>query len=329
MKFLLSCFLYLLSLAAFSQDSMRHFIYFGFDREKINDPLFLHCNKASGAQLMYWWKFLEPEKDKYDFSIIEKDLAFLQAHGKKLFVQLTDVTFSERWNCLPRYLLTDTVYHGGGFLQYEYEDGDPDPRKGGWTARRWDPAVRERFQKLIRELGKAFDGKIAGINLDETSAGIGRGSLHPAGYSPEAYRDGILSTMKALKEAFPKSDCIQYANFMPGGYNPGGDTSLLRSVYTFARENHIGIGGPDILVYKPGQMRNSYGLIRESAGLVVTGVAVQDGNYDHINPRTGKKVTTQEIYEFARDYLKLNYIFWCIEEPHYSQEVIPFLEQLH
>jgi hypothetical protein len=318
----------LISLSGSSQDNIRHFIYFGFDRENISDSLFLHCPKASGAQLMYWWKFLEPEKDRYDFSIIENDLAYLLAHGKQLFIQLNDVTFNEKRNALPRYLLNDTTYHGGGFVQYEYEEGNPRPRKGGWTARRWDPAVRERFQKLIQALGKAFDGRIAGINLDETAVGIGRGSLFPAGYTAEGYRNGILDNMNALKKAFQKSDCIQYANFMPGGYIPGGDESLLRSVYEFAWNNHIGIGGPDILVYKPGQMRNSYGLIRESAGRTTTGVAVQDGNYDHINPKTGKKVTVEEIYVFAKDYLELHYIFWCNEEPHYSNELIPFLQKL-
>jgi hypothetical protein len=61
---------------------------------------------------------------------------------------------------------------------------------------------------------------------------------------------------------------------------------------------------------------------------VPTGVAVQDGNYDHINPKTGRQVTIREIYEFARDYLKLKYIFWCIEEPYFSRDVIPFLNQL-
>jgi len=34
-------------------------------------------------------------------------------------------------------------------------------------------------------------------------------------------------------------------------------------------------------------MNNSYGFIDESGGVIPTGVAVQDGNYEHINPKTG------------------------------------------
>ena len=77
--------------------------------------------------------------------------------------------------------------------------------------------------------------------------------------------------------------------------------------------------------YKKGQMRNSYGLIRESYGKVVSGVAVQDGAKDYINPNTNKLVTPAEIYQFAKDYLGLNYIFWGSEEPFLKDQVAPFL----
>ena len=328
MKFYISLLLLIFSQLVYPQNVIHHFIYFGADREKIIDPLFLNCKNAAGAQIRYSWKMLEPKKDEYDFGMIKKDLSFLKAHGKGLFIQLNDATFDSNRIAIPKYLLEDSVYHGGVSLQYEFIGKEQRPAKAGWTARRWDPAVRERFQKLFNALGKEFDGKIAGINLQETALGIGEGPLRPKGFSFEIYRDGVLNNMLALKKAFPKSDVIQYANFIPGGYQPGGNPELLKSVYEFAKKNNIGVGGPDVLVYKKGQMNNSYGLIREAAGIVPTGVAVQDGNYDHINPKTGKQVTVNEIYEFARDYLKLKYIFWCTEEPYYSRDVIPFLSQL-
>ncbi|MGJ7094251.1 hypothetical protein [Vibrio hannami] len=43
---------------------------------------------------MYPWALLEPKKGQYDFSIIEEDYQYLKAHGKRLFVQLQDATFS-------------------------------------------------------------------------------------------------------------------------------------------------------------------------------------------------------------------------------------------
>jgi hypothetical protein len=55
-----------------------------------------------GAQLAYSWRKLEPGKDEYDFSLIREDLSFLSSKGKKLFVQIQDVSFSEKWIHVPR-----------------------------------------------------------------------------------------------------------------------------------------------------------------------------------------------------------------------------------
>ena len=145
---------------------------------------------------------LEPQKDQYDFSLIREDLGFLKSKGKKLFVQLQDVTFSDT------------------------------------------------------------------------------GRLFPKGFTFEIYRDAIITNMKALKRAFPKSVALQYANFMPGEWLPADDKGYLRAVYKAAKELNVGVGGPDLLPYRPGQRNHSYPLIQASAGIVPTGVAVQDGNYE-------------------------------------------------
>jgi hypothetical protein len=58
------------------------------------------------------------------------------------------------------------------------------------------------------------------------------------------------------------------------------------------------------------------------AGIVPTGVAVQEGNYSVLNPQTNQPVTVPEILDFAQNYLLLTYIFWCREEPYYSQKVL-------
>ena len=72
-------------------------------------------------------------------------------------------------------------------------------------------------------------------------------------------------------------------------------------------------------------MSHSYPLLKAYAAHVPTGIAVQDGNYEHINPKTGKPVTIDELFTFASDYLQVQYIFWGTQEPYYSQQVIPFL----
>ena len=311
--------------------SIHHYVFFGQDREKLaTASTFLETKSLEGAQVVYSWRQLEPEKDAYDFGMIRKDLAFLTSRGKRLFIQLQDVTFSESRINVPLYLLRDPIYNGGAARQYEYEgDDEGNAKVVGWMARRWDPAVQERFHKLLFALGKEFDGRIEGINFAESSVGVGTsGRLFPKGFSFEIYRDAIITNMKALKRAFPRSVAMQYGNFMPGEWRPTEDKGYLRAVYEAAKESNVAMGGPDLLPYRPGQLGTSYPLIREVAGIVPTGIAVQDGNFADVNPETGKRVQISELIRFATEYLKVDYVFWGTEEPYYSTEVIPFFRRV-
>ena len=308
---------------------LHHYVFFGMDREKIKDAKsFLETPAFEGAQVSYSWNQLEQGKDNYDFSMIREDLAFLTSHHKKLWIQIQDVSFGEKYIFVPRYLLRDPQYNGGADRQYQYKQGDEEhATRAGWMARRWDPAVQERFQKLLFALGKEFDGRIEGINLAETSCEVGEtGRLFPKGFTFEIYRDAIISNLTALKRAFPKSIALQYANFMPGEW--ASSKGYLGAVYKGAQEAKVGVGGPDLLPYKPAQMNNSYRLIKDAAGIVPIGIAVQDGNYEHINPHTKKRVTIAELIAFAADYLKVDYIFWCTQEPYFANEVVPFMQSV-
>lgn len=88
------------------------------------------------------------------------------------------------------------------------------------------------------------------------------------------------------------------------------------------------MGGPDLRPFRPGQLKSSYPLIREAAGIVPIGIAVQDGNYEDLNPKTEKRITIAELNKFAKEYLKVDYIFWCTQEPYYSEDLIPFLRRV-
>lgn len=320
----------ILSATPITTKPLHHFVYFAMDREKIQTTKsFLDTKAFEGAQVAYFWRQLETGKDEYDFRLIREDLAFLQRHGKKLWVQVQDVSFSERWVPVPNYLIKDPKYHGGANRQYEYKENDVNATAAGWAARRWDPAVQERFHKLLFALAKEFDGKIEGVNFAESSVDFGEtGRLYPEGFTPQVYRDALVTNLKALRRAFSKSIVLQYANFMPGEWRPSDDKGYLRVLYQAARESKVGVGGPDLFPYKPGQMRSSYELIREVAGDVPVGVAVQDGNYEYVNPKTGKRVTIAEQIEFATGYLNADYIFWCIEEPYFSNDVIAFMQKI-
>lgn len=311
-----------------SAKPIRHYVFFGMDRESIPKAKgFLETSAFEGAQVTYSWRQLEQGKDNYEFSLIREDLAFMQAHGKKLWILITDVAFSDRWKMVPEYILKDPQYRGGVVRQYKYPNGDESRAVPvGWIARRWDPAVQDRFQKLLVALGKEFDGRIVGINLEETAADFGdSGKLYPEGFTPELYASAIIANMKVLKRAFPKSIALVFANFMPGEWRPVKDEGYLRGVYQAARELKVGVGGPDLFPHKPGQMGSSYSLIRGVAGKVPVGIAVQDGNYAYVNPKTGKRITIAEQIEFARKYLRVDFVFWCTEEPYFSDDLVAFM----
>ena len=307
---------------------IHHYVFFSMDREKIKDAKsFLETPAFEGAQVSYSWNQLEQGKDEYDFSLIREDLAFLTSKHKKLWIQLMDVSFSDKHTLVPPYLLRDPQYNGGADHQYNYKDGDEEhATTAGWMARRWDPAVRERFQKLFFALGKEFDGRIEGINLPETACEVGlTGKLFPKGFSFELYRDGIIANLQVLKRAFPKSIVVQYANFMPGEWR--NSKGYMEAVYKAAQDLKVGVGGPDLFPYKPSQMNNSYHFIRDAAAIVPAGIAFQDGNQEYINPKTGKRLTIPEAIDFAQNYLRVDYIFWCTEEPYFSNELVPYMRK--
>ena len=322
----LTLLLVMLCCSSVTAKPLHHFVFFGMDREKIDNNLFLETTAFEGAQVAYSWRQLEPSRDEYDFSLIRQDLSFLSSRKKKLWIQIQDVSFTDKYTFVPDYLREDPRYNGGCDHQYKLDNDDEEhATTAGYTARRWDPAVQERFHKLLMALGKEFDGRIEGINLAESSISVGEtGRLFPKGFTFELYRDGIITNLRALKRAFPKSIALQYANFMPGEW--ANSKGYLAAVYKAARDAKVGVGGPDLFPYKPGQMKNSYVHIRASADIIPVGIAVQDGNYEHINPKTHKRVTVPDLISFATDYLKADYIFWCTEEPYFTNEVVPFFK---
>ena len=61
------------------KDSIQHFVYFARDRELIKGHPFLSHSMFKGAQIMYSWRELEPEKGKYNFSILKQCVECMHA----------------------------------------------------------------------------------------------------------------------------------------------------------------------------------------------------------------------------------------------------------
>jgi hypothetical protein len=304
----------------------RNYVFFRRDHDRISDTSFLNNPTLVGAQLTYTWRELEPTRDHYAFGGIRERLAFLRARDKRLFLQLQDVSFGETV-LTPDYLQSDSTYHGG--IARKYEAGaDGVARFDGWVARRWDPAVRARFARLLTALAREFDGRIEGIVLAETSIGFDDPAQQPLGYSPDAYAAGIRDNLSAARAAFTKSCVVLYANFMPGETLPDEDRGFLRGVHAHAAAIGAGVGGPDVLPYRPFQRSHSLALIAQRPPGVHAAMAVQDGNLADRNRSTGERITVAELYEFAATRLRLNYLFWGTEEPYYTSDVLPFLRAL-
>jgi hypothetical protein len=300
-------------------DSIKHFVWFARDRKLIHNHTFLTIKRFTGAQIMYSWNQLEPEKGKYDFSIIREDYEYLHSHGKKLFIQFQDATFNPKYAGIPKYLMTEE-YDRGSVQQYNEND-----KAEGWVAKRWNRKVQERFALIMEALGKEFYGRIEGINLQESAIGV-NSEIDPT-FSPEHYLESLKINMVALKKAFPHSTTIQYANFMPGEWLPGDDKGYLRSVYHFGQEIGVGLGGPDLMVKQKGQLNHTIAMMHEEKFTVPLGIAIQDGNY---TGETGTNTIVKEreyivplLHAFAKDFLKVSYMFWSYQEPYFSEDVVP------
>ena len=304
-----------------------NFVFYGSEREMMKSDKMLDNEFFSGAQISYFWKQLETAPDEYDFSAIREDIKFLAGKGKRLWIQVQDVTFSSERTPAPRYLQADPKYHGGVSQQYDSpSDDDTKAVPEGWVVRRWDPSVQERLHKLYAALGKAFDGKVAGINLAETSLTFGStGKLYPPGFTPAIYRDSVIANMRSLKKAFPHTTVMQYANFMPSEWKPADNKGYLDAVYDIAAKEGIAVGGPDLLPFRKGQLGHSYPLLKKASAKTKTGIAVQDGNYNEPDPKSGQAPTISELVEFATESLGVSYMFWCTEQPFYSRDLAAYI----
>lgn len=265
-----------------------------------------------GVQIVYNWKSLETEKDVYDFSRIEKDLDYLTKLDRKLFIQLQDRFFEPQARYVPDYILKDKEYNGGLVPQYD-NPGENKPIGNGWATQQWNSEVRKRFQKLIGELAKKFDGKIQGINLPETAIDIDM-KKDKTGFSCDSYFQAELDNLKFARSAFSKSYVLQYVNFFPCEWE--NDHQYMSRLFEFAKENNIGLGGPDIVPNKNAQMKNSYPFFNKYKGkLPLVAMAVQEPTLTYKNPKTKKPFTKEEFVMYAENYLGVNIIFWSVESP--------------
>ncbi len=266
-----------------------------------------------GAQIVYNWRALEPNKGEYDFSAIERDLAQTGQLKKKLFIQIQDRFFSPEARNIPDYVLEGAEYGGG--LVPQVEEGKSEGY--GWTTMQWNEAVRGRYQALLRALAERFDGRVFGVNLPETAIDVVEKG-DKTGFTCDAYFAAELENLSLARKAFAKSHVVQYVNFWPCEWE--NDHNYMGRLFAYAAEQDIGLGGPDIVPYRKGQMKNSYPFFNQYKGkLDFVGMAVQEPTLAYVNDKTGKPFTKDEFIAFADDYLGVDAVFWSLETPWLKQ----------
>jgi hypothetical protein len=295
--------------AALAQDPA-DFVFAGGGPVEEVAPLLARPDIA-GVQVVYSWRSLEPEEGRYDFSAIESDLAAAEAAGRKLFVQVQDRFFLPTARHLPDYLLQEPQYQGGLARQAD-NPGEGKPVATGWAAKQWNPALRARFQALLAALAERFDGRVFGVNLPETA--FDPLDAEADGFDCDAYFAAELENARFARRMFRRSHVVQYVNFWPCEWK--NDRGYMERFFAAAVAEGIGIGGPDIVPWRPGQMANAYPFLnRHKDALPLVAMAVQEPTLTYINPATSRPFTRAEIVAFARDYLGVDIVFWTAEAP--------------
>jgi hypothetical protein len=224
-----------------------------------------------------------------------------------MYVEVLDRFFQPTARYLPGYLLEEPQYGGGLARQVQTE-----PAMSGWVARQWDPRVRARFQALLKALARRFDGRIRGIILTETAVSFDHD--RPVDFDCDRYFAAEEENALAARRAFRRSYVVQYVNFWP--CESGSSRRYMSRFFDFAAANRIGVGGPDVVPWRPGQMLNSYAYIRVYQDKVpVVAMAVQEPTLEYLKPATAKPFTRQEFERFAITYLGVDDLFWSKDSP--------------
>jgi hypothetical protein len=258
----------------------------------LDEPAIIGVNKR------YNWRDLEPEKGIYDFSEIEDDLIYLKTLNKQLIVFIID---KSHWRgALPSYLSDYEIQ----VLETEY------------GVLRWKPELVKRYIALGEAIGKHFDNdsNFEGVAIQESALGLSDEILDNSDYTPEKYRDALMSILVGVQQGMPHSNVFWYSNFM---YKNNGH---LRQVADSIEEEFVFMGGPDILPYRRWISSQSYPMYEEYKNKLILFCSAQDDSYMHHEndfkqgengniPDTGF-ISMENIFLFARDSLHVNYLFW-------------------
>lgn len=272
-----------------------------------------------GALVRVSWADLEPSKGNYDFHAIEKQLNEMAAHKKQLVVLLQTKLFGypNDGPAAPDYVLTEPEFEGGVFRFATGAGGADGGREHARVGRRgsnlklWNTPIYERLSALMTALGKRFNASpnFEALVLQETALSATDEAITPQ--QEDAFFDNLLKLHAQLRASFPNTVTMQLTNY------PVRKLGLLTSRF---KAMGTGMGGPDVFLTDPGLNRpnGAYSYYPQLSGAVPLGVMVAAGNYvatRHGGPKN-EAPSVDQLHSFARDRLKVNYIFWVSSTDH-------------
>jgi hypothetical protein len=247
---------------------------------------------VTGIMKRYAWYSLESTQGKYNFSELKSDLTWAAAHGMHLIAMIEDKTFNGL-KAGPAYLNA-----------YEAKNN-----MGGYTIVRWNPTVVSRFNALTKALGSQFDKNpnFEGIATQESALSLDAAPLKAFGYTPEKYRDALISVLTHASASLPTSRVFWFMNFLVGNQN------YIGTIAAAVASKGVIMGGPDVWPDNKSLQSKVYPYYTEFAGKMPLFGQVENVCYSEPHMTSGfstKYWTMLELFNYARTKLHVNYMFW-------------------
>lgn len=274
-----------------------------------------------GLQVRYSWRTLEPEKDKYDFTPIDKILEKLATRNRRMIILFSLKSFTPDigGSPVPGYVFTDE--YAGGVQGYTAWN---DTEIKGYVIKLWNEKVYSRLTLLLKKLGERYNANphFEGIGFTETVFSVNGGASD--GFPGMAtYHDRLLKLNRDLKLFFPNCLTNQFANY---------PRDFLGQLTSNLKEIGSGFGGPDILPTDGGltwknNPKGAYLYYPELSGIIPLLPSVQHSNYRNTQADGGGyQPTLINLLKYGRDTLYANYMFWTRDVQFYKQ-VLALLNQ--
>lgn len=258
-------------------------------------------NAIRGVQIRYNWKDLEPQKDVYDFSKIDTDIAMFEKINKKLVIFLMTKSFIDS-SPLPQYMET-----------YAYKHSTDKP---GFNIKLWENEAKIRLEVLIKALGNKYDSNInvEALTFNETSLG---NSLITS-VQLDGYFNNLIYVLEKAHLYFPNTTIVQFVNY---------PKSILLKLTDAMLKSKIAIGGPDIFPKDKGLVSGVYTYYSKFNGVTAIMPSVQGQNYTtqcyNCSP---DPLTLQQLYDYGKLNLFATHMFWTRTNAQDFNKVLSFFK---